>query len=191
MLGLASATSEAWIERALANFDEILLDHAHCEKKAASTAINLIFRYPDQTPLLVPLSQLAREELRHFEQVLGLLDSRGVAFERQKPSPYAGELMAAVRNHEPARLLDTLICCSLIEARSHERMRLLAERLEDETLRRLYSSLLASEERHHHTYVGLAETIFSRHETAVRLGDLSRHEAEVIDGAPELPRMHC
>ena len=122
--------------------DEVLLDHAHCEKKAASTAINLIFRYPNHPRLMLPLSELAREELEHFEQVVLILRQRGLEFERQKPSPYAGRLMTQIRTHEPGRLLDMLLCCALIEARSCERMQLLAEGLDDPSLVDLYRSLL-------------------------------------------------
>src|SRR5947207_3219211 len=126
MLGLAAPTDPAWAERAIAGLPTVLLDHAHCEKKAASTAVGLIFRYPDKTALIAPLSRLAREELGHFEEVLALLARRGIAYGRLEPSPYAGSLMAIVRDREPLRLLDTLLCCALIEARSCERMQILA-----------------------------------------------------------------
>ncbi|MCA9320862.1 MAG: tRNA-(ms[2]io[6]A)-hydroxylase, partial [Planctomycetes bacterium] len=116
MLDLASDTDPTWTRRALDNLDAILLDHAHCERKAASTALSLIFKYTDQTSLMIPLSELAREELRHFEEVIGHVERRGGHFGRQKPSPYAGQLMEACRTHEPERLLDVLIICSLIES---------------------------------------------------------------------------
>src|ERR1043165_5580668 len=120
MLHLAAATEAAWTARALAAVAEILLDHAHCEKKAASTAMSLIFRYPNYPSLIVPLTRLAREELAHFEEVLRHLFLRGLEFRRQKPSPYAGKLMEVVRPNEPARLLDMLLACAFIEARSCE-----------------------------------------------------------------------
>src|SRR5690606_3638517 len=106
-------TDHSWAERAREHLPEILLDHAHCEKKAASTALSLIFRYPERPTLAVPLSRLAREELAHFEEVIAALRERGLEFQRQTPSPYAARLMAAVRTHEPMRLLDTLLCCAL------------------------------------------------------------------------------
>src|SRR5690348_1450450 len=109
MLALASATDPDWTERALRHLDVILLDHAHCEKKAASTAVNLIFRYQDRPALMAPLSALAREELSHFEEVLAALGARGIAFGRLDPSPYAAELFAAASDREPQRLLDTLL----------------------------------------------------------------------------------
>src|SRR5262249_2792837 len=113
MLHLASTTGAGWVARALSHLHDILIDHAHCEKKAPSTAATLLFRYPERPDLLAPLAGLAREELEHFEQVLGLLAARGVRLTRQRPSPYASELMAAVRTTEPHRLLDTLLCMAL------------------------------------------------------------------------------
>ena len=192
MLGLLTPTGPSWIERALAHVDAILLDHAHCEKKAASTAINLIFRYQDHPSLMAPLSALAREELAHFEEVLALLERRGIAFGRLDPSQYAGELMSIVRTHEPVRLLDTLLCCALIEARSCERMQILAQRLPDEELARLYRGLLTAEARHHQAYVDLARGlgVFDEAQIRTRLAEIAAHEAAVIARAPKVPRLH-
>jgi len=190
MLNLASATDRGWVERAIAGIDEVLLDHAHCEKKAASTAVNLLFRYPERGKLLRPLACLAREELAHFEEVLAVLEERGLTMRRQVPSPYAGKLLAAVRATEPERLLDTLLCLSLIEARSCERMQLLAGALGDQRLADLYRGLLAREARHHQIYVRLACSIVDRGEAHARLAELARHEAAVIAAAPDWPRLH-
>jgi tRNA-(ms[2]io[6]A)-hydroxylase len=190
MLGLAAPSSPEWLARALAQLDEVLIDHAHCEKKAASTAVSLLFRYPDRTALLPVLSALAREELAHFEQVLALLAKRGVPYGRLKPGPYATELLTAVRPQEPERLVDTLLCLSLIEARSCERMRLLSETVDDAELAAFYRGLLASEARHHQTYVGLAIDVLPEAAVRARLAELAAHEAAVIATAPALPRMH-
>jgi tRNA-(ms[2]io[6]A)-hydroxylase len=190
MLGLAAPSSPEWLARALAHLDQVLIDHAHCEKKAASTAVSLLFRYPDRVAMLPVLSALAREELAHFEQVLALLARRGVAYGRLKPSPYATELLTAVRPQEPERLVDTLLCLSLIEARSCERMRLLSEAVDDAELAAFYRGLLASEARHHQSYVGLAIDVLPEPVVRARLADLAAHEAAVISVAPALPRMH-
>ncbi|MFZ4736713.1 MAG: tRNA-(ms[2]io[6]A)-hydroxylase [Bradymonadia bacterium] len=192
MLNLHAPTAPEWLPLALEAMDEVLLDHAHCEKKAASTALSLLFKYPDHTALQRPLSELAREELAHFELVLSHLERRGVPFRRQRPSPYAGRLMEAVRANEPQRLLDTLLCMSLIEARSCERMKLLSEALLDPDLVALYRGLLASEARHHTTYVDLARAFYAEAEVRARLAELAAHEAAVLDHpwpAP-LARMH-
>jgi tRNA-(ms[2]io[6]A)-hydroxylase len=193
MLHLAGPTHPSWLPRALHAMDRILVDHAHCEKKAAGVALNLLFCYPDKLEMMAPLSALAREELRHFELVLGELERRGIPFGRIEPSPYAGRLLAAVRKDEPHRLLDTLLCCSLIEARSCERMKILAENLEDEGLARLYRSLLASEARHHGSYLELAALETGQDELMARLDTLAAHEAAILATpapASEPVRMH-
>ena len=192
MLRLQSETSALWVEQALKETEELLIDHAHCEKKAASTAISLIFKYPEYPQLLTPLSELAREELEHFELVLSELRARGREYRRQKPSAYAGKLMTAVRRAEPEKLLDTLLCCALIEARSCERMKLLAEAFSvvDERLSELYHGLLASEARHHSLYVDLALSIVPHSEVMTRLHELSAHESEVLKEPGDELRMH-
>jgi len=190
MLRLATHTEPGWAERLLPQLSTVLIDHAHCEKKAASTAMNLIFRYQHDAGLMRPLSELAREELRHFEQVLALLGERGIPFTPLQPSGYAAGLHKAVRRAEPDRLLDTLLCCALIEARSCERMQLLAGALPDEPLARFYTSLLASEARHHAMYVDLALERFGREATLARLAVLSEHESQVIGSLPHEPRLH-
>lgn len=190
MLGLVAPSSPAWLERTLANLDDVLVDHAHCEKKAASTAVSLLFRYPERLAMLPVLSALAREELGHFEQLLALLARRGVRYGRLTPSPYATDLLAAVRSEEPARLVDTLLCLALIEARSCERMKILADGVADHELAAFYRGLLASEARHHQTYVEMAATVLPEATVRGRLRELAVHEAAVLAAAPPLPRMH-
>ncbi len=176
MLRLAGSTSRAWVDEACAHVPELLVDHAQCEKKAASTALNLMFRYPDKPELLTAMSALAREELEHFDLVLDAMTRRDIEYAHQTPAPYAKQLMKAIRPIEPARLLDTLLVCALIEARSCERMKLLAEALDDAELASLYAGLLASEARHHALYVDLALGRFARDEVFARLAELAAHE---------------
>lgn len=190
MLSLAAPSDPAWLERALASLPVLLVDHAHCEKKAASTAVSLLFRHPDEPRLQVPLARLAREELEHFELVLAELSRRGIPFRHLEPSPYAARLHEAVRREEPERLLDTLLCCALIEARSCERMRLLAEALPDAELAAFYRALLASEARHFSTYADLARDLFPDHVVPSRLAELARHEADVLARSEGGARMH-
>lgn len=193
MLHLDRESEAGWVERAVAQLDEILVDHAHCEKKAASTALSLLFRYPEHAPLQQPLSRLAREELVHFEQVLELLRARGLRFRRQRPGPYAGRLLTACRAHEPERMLDLLLAASLIEARSCERFRLLADALDarDPELSTFYRGLLASEARHHALYVDLASALFPAPTVHARLAELAAHEARVVSEMPRIARVHC
>jgi tRNA-(ms[2]io[6]A)-hydroxylase len=153
---LLCETPDSWIAGALANPDLLLLDHANCEKKAASTALNLMYRYVDDFELLNKMSRLAREELRHFEQVIAIMQSRGIAYEQISAARYAAELRKPVRTHEPARLVDTLIVGAIIEARSCERFAKLAPHL-DEELQKFYLSLLKSEARHFKDYLKLAQ----------------------------------
>ena len=194
MLNLAASTDPAWLDRARAHLDDVLLDHAHCEKKAASTALGLIFRYPHHGCLVIPLSRLAREELAHFEEVLGHLRRRGIPFRRQRPSEYAAPLMALIRDREPDCLLDTLLCCCLIEARSCERLRLLAEALDavDSELAAFYRGLVASEARHHQMYVELAHRLELWDADVIRnrLEHLAEAESDILRRSPDAPRLH-
>jgi tRNA-(ms[2]io[6]A)-hydroxylase len=188
---LASATPAGWSARALARLDEVLVDHAHCEKKAASTAVSLLFRYPERTEIAAPLSRLAREELLHFEQVLAQLGARGVPLVHQRPAPYAAELLRAVRPAEPERLLDTLLCMALIEARSCERLGLLGDALGPDPLGAFYRALIAAEARHQAAYVALATSVAPAPAVHARLRALAAHEAAVLAASPPLPRLHA
>ena len=190
MLRLAAPTRSNWIDEALASVDTILLDHAHCEKKAASTAMGLIFRYQHRADLMAPLSELAREELRHFELMLGVLQKRGIVFQRQRPSSYASRLCAIIREREPHRFVDTMICCALIEARSCERMQILAGAIPEPDLSKLYAGLLASEARHHQAYLDLAAAEVGDEEVAARLEEIAAHEAQVIAEPDAVVRLH-
>ena len=154
---LASATPVAWLEAAVSRQDELLLDHANCEKKAASTALALMFAYPEDRVLCARLARLAREELRHFEQVDKVLQQRAVAPQRMAPGRYAAELRRALRNHEPQRKLDLMLLGALIEARSCERFELLAPLL-PQALGTFYADLALSERRHEGLYLQLAHS---------------------------------
>lgn len=186
---LACATPPAWVERALERIDTLLVDHANCEKKAASTALNLMYRYVEHDALLRALSRLAREELRHFEQVIGIMRARGVVYEQLSASRYAGGLRAGVRTHEPARLVDTLLVGAVIEARSCERFAALAPRLDAE-LGAFYDSLLRSEARHFQDYLRLATALGSAAEVAERLPLLLERERHLIESPDREFRFH-
>ncbi len=190
MLKLLSATSPEWAPRACAAPAALLIDHAHCEKKAAGAALRLLFRYPHHAALQAPLSALAREELGHFEQVLAQLSRLGIAFTPQRPSPYAGKLHARVRPEEPARLVDTLLCCAVIEARSSERLVLLADAFEDCELARFYRRLAKAEQRHHRLYVELAAHFEDAAELSRRLDAWLAYEAEALAATPRVARLH-
>ena len=186
---LPCATPRAWVNWALANQDVLLVDHANCEKKAASTALNLMYRYVEHPDLLTRLSRLAREELRHFEQVLAIMRSRGLEYPQLSASRYAGGLREIVRGAEPGRLVDTLLVGAVIEARSCERFAALAPHLDDE-LRAFYESLLKSESRHFADYLKLARGIASPEEVAERLSVVLERERELVEGADDTFRFH-
>ncbi len=152
---LQGETPQRWVENALANPELMLIDHANCEKKAASTAINLIYRYVDKYDLLKKMSKLAREELRHFEQVIAIMKKRNIEYVQLTAARYAAGMRKGMRTHEPEKLIDTLIIGAFIEARSCERFAKLAPYL-DEELASFYESLLKSEARHFEEYLALA-----------------------------------
>ncbi len=191
MLHLASETPPAWLPRVCEALDEVLLDHAHCEKKAAGAALKLLFSYPHHRFLQEPLAELAREELEHFQQVLALLDRRGVRYATLKPSPYGMALHALVRRDEPDRLLDVLLISALIEARSCERFQILADGVPDPALAELYRSLLACEARHHGLYHELAGGLVPRAVRDARLAILAQAEAEIVARPCDRVRLHA
>jgi len=186
---LRAATPRAWVDAAVANLPALLVDHANCEKKAASTALALIFAYPEDRQLNVALSRLAREELKHFEQVERLMKKLEVPHLRMKPGRYASELRKLVRTHEPKRKLDLMIVHALIEARSCERFRLLSRRLPD-SVRELYEQLERSEARHFEIYLEFARAEFDADEVAARLALIATREAELATTADSELRFH-
>ncbi|TWU65301.1 MULTISPECIES: tRNA-(ms[2]io[6]A)-hydroxylase [Crateriforma] len=192
MLHLQSESAKRWLAQVDQSLDEILIDHAHCERKAASTAMNLMNAYTDNRPLCVEMTRIVEEELEHFHMVLDVLDARGIPFRRLASGPYGRKLNQLVRPSEPLRAVDRLLVASLIEARSCERFRLLADhvRQRDSELADFYAGLFESEARHHTTYVQIAEHFQPRDDVRQRLDELSAQEAEIIAGGCDLPRMH-
>lgn len=190
---LAAPSSGSWLEQAIAQPELVLIDHAHCERKAAGAALQLMFRYPGASDLAEALSPIAREELEHFERVLALLQRRGLALRPLQAPGYGAALAAQVRREEPGRLLDSFLVAGLIEARSHERMALLAAHSPDPELRDLYGELLASEARHFAAYWLLAEARYGREATMARLQELAAVEVRALEGQlanPSQVRMH-
>ena len=179
---LKAPTSWSWVDQANARPMEVLIDHAHCERKAAGSAVQMMFRYLCEPGLGEVLSPLAREELEHFEQVLALIKARGRYLE-PLPSPgYGADLAKHIRKVEPHRMLDSFLVAGLIEARSHERMALLAEHSPDPELRELYGGLLLSEARHFGVYWTLAESRWPRETVTTRLSELADAESKTLDG---------
>lgn len=190
MLSLHSTSSERWLNQVHEHLDEILIDHAHCEKKAAGTAMNMIFYYVENEELCREMVRIVNEELDHFQQVLDLLQRRGIPFRRLKPSNYGAQLHQLVRKQEPQRAIDRLLIGGLIEARSCERFGLLKQHLNDQELVTFYDSLFESEARHHSTYTRLARMYGDEETVRSRLEELAAAEAAIIATGDPLPRMH-
>ena len=182
-------TPQLWIENALANPELMLIDHANCEKKAASTALNLMYRYVDNFDLLNKMSRLAREELRHFEQVIAIMKRRNIQYRQITASRYALKLREAVRPNDPDKLVDILIVGALIEARSCERFAKIAPYLDDE-LQSFYLSLLKSEGRHFKDYLTLVGTVASAQEVETRLAVFLKIEKKLVESPDTEFRFH-
>lgn len=187
---LKQPTSDAWIEQAIANLDIILLDHSHCERKAAGVALNFMFRYPSNSKMVRELTAIAREELEHFELVNQWLERRHVPLAALSAPPYGASLKAQVRKKEPLQFLDNLLVTGLIEARSHERLGLLAANCPEPELAKFYRGLMSSEARHFGTYWVLADTYFDRNQVIQRLDELAIVESEILATLHPEPRIH-
>ncbi len=190
MLHLQGETSERWLRQVDQYLPEILIDHAHCEQKAASTAMDLMFDYVQHEELCDCMTEIVKEELEHFQMVRQLLKRRGIRFHGLKPGTYGRKLKSLVRKLEPGRAVDRLLVASLIEARSCERFVLLRDHLQDTELKEFYGGLFESEARHHATYVRMAELFASHDEVDERLKQLAVEEAAIIEEGCELPRVH-
>nr|WP_211176092.1 tRNA isopentenyl-2-thiomethyl-A-37 hydroxylase MiaE [Brasilonema sp. UFV-L1] len=187
---LKTPTSFAWVEQATSNLDVILLDHSQCERKAAGVAVNMIFRYPSNVKMIRELTKIAREELEHFELVNQWLERRNIPLRPLQPPPYGAGLKAQIRPKEPERFLDSLLVSGLIEARSHERLGLLAAYCPEPELAKFYHSLMASEARHYGTYWVLSDTYFDREIVRKRLEELAVVESELLANLHPEPRIH-
>lgn len=193
MLGLLQPTDPAWVQTVEADLDGLLADHAHCELKAAQSALSLVARFGGEHPELVePLVALAHEETEHFHQVAQRLRERGTRMPPPEPDPYVLALRDAAKPEHPGvpRLLDRLVIGALIEARSCERFKLLSERLGSAELRGFYGELMASEARHYRLFSGLAERIFGEETARARVRQMAEREAEIAHRLPLGPTVH-
>lgn len=200
MLCLQRETDPAWLALALADIDAVLVDHAHCEHKAAVTALAFVSRYADDPELVLRLAALAAEEADHLRRVAALCHRRGLAIGHPERDVYAKSLLGQARPDSLGHRVDRLLICGLIEARSCERLKLLAENLEDQELRDFYDELWRCEAGHHTLFVQLAqrslervggaEAGLARQEVRERLQVLSSFEASLIADLPLRPAIH-
>lgn len=187
---LQQPTNPAWIEQTISNLNIILLDHSHCERKAAGVAINMMFRYPAHHKLVRQLTAIAKEELEHFEQVNQWLEKRHIPLAPLNSPPYFTKLKSQIRHSEPDRLIDSLLISAIIEARSHERLGLIGEYCPEPELAKFYRSLMVSEARHYGIYWLLAEQYSDRSTVEHRLAELAEYESNVLATLHHEPRVH-
>lgn len=186
---LGAKTPKAWVQAAINDLPTIIQDHANCEKKAAGTAMNLIFRYEFSHNLQCKLAQLIREEMLHYEQVIKLMHECGQSWQYLSAGRYAKGLLKHKRTHEPAAMIDVLIIGAFIEARSCERFAALAEVIDDERLARYYRYLLKSESRHFEDYLALAQEL-AADDISQRVAVFRQAEAELITSPDTELRFH-
>lgn len=190
MLHLHSTSPDRWLTQVENQQNEILIDHAHCEQKAAAAAMDLMFDYVENQELCREMTEIVNEELEHFHLVMDILNGRSIRFRKLKPGPYGRRLKELVRRQEPYKAIDRLLIAGLIEARSCERFMLLRDYLKDEELSTFYGSLYESEARHHATYTRLAQSYGDAEEVNRRLEELAASEAAIIAAGFDQPRMH-
>lgn len=190
MLPLVNPTPDAWVELVLANFDEFLLDHAACERKASATGMSFVVRYPDRQELLEPMIAFAREELEHFHQVYRLIAARGLTLRPDSKDPYVEPMIRWVRGGRDDRLLDRLVMGGVVEARGCERFGLVAEALPAGELKDFYAELTRCEARHVGLFHRLARGCFAREQVDARVAELLALEGEIIAGLPLRPALH-
>lgn len=190
MIQLREPTSQTWLPLALERFDEVLVDHAHCEKKAAANALSLLQAYPEVPGLPAQMARLAREESAHLAKVLQIMQTRGLVLGKDLGDPYAQALQKTMRNPSKERRLDRFLVAGIIESRSHERLALLAEGLEDAKLKRFYGELAKSEDGHQKLFLRLAYAIEPEALVNERLDYFLNAEAELIRTLPVRAAIH-
>ena len=190
MLCLKTPSRPRWIENASVDLQKIMVDHAHCEKKAANNGMALINRYPDRERLVREMFDLIEEEMEHFRYVYDMILERGGTLTRDRGDSYAQQLHKLIRKNEPERMLDHLLVAALIEARSCERFRILSEHIPDTELAEFYRSLLASEAGHYRIFCDIAREYFPAEVVAARLDELATLEADIVLNLDDEAMMH-
>jgi tRNA-(ms[2]io[6]A)-hydroxylase len=190
MLCLKNKSNPEWISVALKDLPSVIMDHAHCEKKAAGTGMSLLSTYFDKKEISYAMSDLIEEEIGHYRSVLQILEQMGLTLGRDVGDQYAKELLSYINKNEPNRMLDRLLTAGIIEARSCERLQILAENIEDENLKKFYKRLSDSEAAHYVTFVKLAKLYFDEDLARKRLDELTEIESEIVKNLPNKPLMH-
>ncbi len=190
MLHLYQPTDPGWFSRVENHIPLLMSDHAHLEKRAASTGLNFIFKYASRTQLLKDLAQVVREEMEHFVQALEMMEERNIEFVKVEPAPYASTLIKSLRKNEPQLFLDKLVAAAFIEARSCERFQILGANLKDKALAAFYENLAIQEAHHHVLYTKLARLYFEEDDVGQRIEEIGKLEWEAILASKDIPRLH-
>lgn len=190
MLCLKNKTNPGWIKVALESLPSVIMDHAHCEKKAAGTGMSLLSTYYDRKEISLTMADLIEEEVGHYRSVIQILDKMNLTLGRDEGDDYAKKLLSYVNKNEPLRMLDRLLTAGIIEARSCERLQILAENLEEPELKNFYKKLAESEAGHYVTFVKLAKLYFEKSLVKQRLDELTTIEAQIINSLTNKPLMH-
>ncbi len=189
-IDLLVATHPDWVKVVLSDFDAFIQDHANCERKASALAMSLVVKHPDRTRIVPALIALAQEELEHFRQVYELMESRGLALVKDTQDPYVNQLAACMRHGREPRFLDRLLVSSLVECRGAERFRIIADALEDQSLKEFYTSLWKAETKHGHQFVDMALEYADAETTLARLLELAEREAEIVQALAWRASLH-
>lgn len=190
MLCLKNKTKPEWIVSALSDLPSIISDHAHCEKKAAATGLSLLSTYFDKKEISYSMSDLIEEEISHYRSVINILDKKNLVLKRDSSDEYVKVLVSQVRKNEPERMLDRLLVAGIIEARSCERLQILAENIKDEELKIFYKKLAETEAGHYVTFTKLARLYFDENRVKERVDELADLEADLINNLSNKPLMH-
>jgi tRNA-(ms[2]io[6]A)-hydroxylase len=187
---LASTTDPEWVKVILDNFDEFLVDHASCERKAMAYAMSVIVKYPDRTEIIPDLLEVAQDELDHFREVLDLMERRNLQMLPDEPDPYVNQLIQLCRHGRDERLLDRLLVASVIETRGAERFRIISEALDDAELKEFYRDLWATEAKHGDVFKKMALKYFDEDEIEQRNLEIIEAEAKIVAGLEWRPSLH-
>ena len=187
---LKNQTSTTWLNLVLEHFNEFLMDHAANERKAAMAAMSMVSHYPDRTPIVETMIDLALEELNHFRQVVKIINQRKLRVPPDRKDPYINRLQAQFKSGRENYLLDRLLCGAIVEARGSERFMMIAGALANERLAQFYLSLAKTEKKHHRVFLDLAVIFFDNEVIKKRLEEWEVIEGDIIETLPALPRLH-
>lgn len=187
---LLSTTSPEWIKTVLDDFDNFLIDHASCERKANALLMSMIVKYPDRPAIIPRLIELAQEELEHFAETYAFMEKRGLQLQKDEPDPYVNQLLAAARHGRDERFIDRMLISSVIERRGAERFRIVAENVPDPELAAFYDKLWKSEVKHAHVFTLLLNKEYDSELIDARHQEMLHIEADIEQGLELRPRLH-